>query len=76
MLSNYPFFFTPEKPARLSEAPEHYQNKGKRLDGADTKNDHSKVAGKSFPMSKSTVYSELMESGAKRDNDVNEQQKI
>ena len=24
MLTNYPFFFTPEKPAKLSEAPEVY----------------------------------------------------
>ena len=48
MLSNYPFFFTKQEPAKLSEAPEQYQKKSK-LDGYIERISHAPVAGKNFP---------------------------
>ena len=67
MMTNYPFFFTKQEPEKLAEAPEWYQNKGKRLDGFVEKNTHAPVAGKDFPTQKTTVYTEMLERGARRD---------
>ena len=48
MLSNYPFFFTKQEPAKLSEAPEQYQKKSK-LDGYIERISHAPMGGKTFP---------------------------
>ena len=60
MLSNYPFFFTREEPAKLSEAPEQYQKKN-RLDGYIERVTHAPMPGKTFPTQMKSVYGEKME---------------
>ena len=69
MLKNYPYHFTRQEAAKLSDAPEQYTNKGARMDGAAEKNEHAAHGGRNFPTTKASVYAEMQERGARRDQD-------
>ena len=76
MLLKYPYSFTRQEPAKLSDAPEQYTNKGSRMDGAAEKNEHVAHGGRTFPTTKVSVYTEMLERGAKREQDHIETNKI
>lgn len=76
MIANYPFFFSREEPAKLSEAPEWYQNRGRRDDGLVAKNTHAPLAGQSFPSNFASSYQECVQDGAARGNESSEQLKL
>ena len=67
MLTNYPFFFAREEPAKASEAPEWYQNRKKKTDGLKEKNEHVKLGGMSFPTHNISTTAEKMKAAAERD---------
>ena len=76
MLNKFPYYFARQEASKLSDAPEQFTNKGKRLDGAAEKNEHAAHGGRSFPTTKSSVYAEMQEKAAKRDQDHIETNKM
>ena len=76
MLNNYPFFVTRQEPAQLKDAPEWYQNRGKRTDGLAEKNMHASIGGGSFPSTRASTYKDTAETGVRRDLESQEMQKM